>query len=161
MKYIALALLLACTVTTLSHAHEPTLTTADKVRIEAEVRQAVADYISVVKSRDMEKIYEFWGDFDDFVHAGDGRVMGDRATWLSWIETHPVDEFLSWVNTDIHVAVLALNAASYTMNFEVVTVTDGKESRATGSWTYVMRKADNSWRVVHSNGKHNEFSYYD
>jgi len=60
MKNIALAFLIVCAVTTLSHAHEPTLTAADKMRIEAEVRQAVADYIAVVKSQDMEKVYEFW-----------------------------------------------------------------------------------------------------
>ncbi len=40
-------------------------------------------------------------------------------------------------------------------------VVGGEETTTTGSWTYVLRKTDDGWRVVHSNGKHNEFSYYD
>ena len=57
--------------------------------------------------------------------------------------------------------VLAADAASYTANFEVVSVFGGEEATTTGSWTYVLRRTDEGWRVVHSNGKHNEFSYYD
>ncbi len=161
MKDVVLAILIACAVTTLSQAHEPTLTETDKARIEAEVRQTVADYVAAVKTGDMDKVYGFWGDFDDFIHAGDGRVFGDRDAWLSWIANNQPDEFLSWNNTDIHVAMLAPNAASYTMNFEVASITNSEEAHVTGSWTYVMRKTDAGWRVVHSNGKHNEFSYYD
>ena len=145
----------------LSQAHEPTLTATDRARIEAEVRQTVADYIALVLAGDYETAYEFWGDFDDFIHAGDGRVFGDRDSWIAWMRNHQPDEFQSWKNRDIHIAVLASNAAAYTMNFETVVVTNGEEARTTGSWTYVMRKTDARWRVVHSNGMHNEFSYYD
>lgn len=48
-----------------------------------------------------------------------------------------------------------------TANFEFVVVADGEEVPITGAWTYVLRRTEDGWRVVQSNGKHNEFSYYD
>jgi len=103
----------------------------------------------------------FWGDFDDFIHAGDGRVFGNREAWIAWMASNPPDGMVSWKFSEVHVAVLGGEAASYTANFEVVNVVEGEESTSTGSWTYVLRKTDEGWRVVQSNGKHNNFSYYD
>ena len=155
------ATLVACFVPIISLAHEPALTNEDKSRIEAEVRETVDHYIEAVKAGDMEEMSRFWGDFDDFIHAGDGRVFGDRDKWISWMRNNSADEFVSWENSNIHVAVLATNAASYTTDFETLSITGGEEFRVTGSWTYVLRKANGRWSVVHSNGRHNEFSYYD
>lgn len=138
-----------------------TLSAADTDRIEAEVRQALDEYAAAVVSGDRESVEAFWGDFDDFIHAGDGRVFGDREAWLAWMASHRPDETLSWAFTEVHVAVLGARAASYTANFEVVNIRGVEESTTTGSWTYVLRKTDGAWRVVQSNGKHNEFSYYD
>jgi ketosteroid isomerase-like protein len=137
------------------------LSSAQEDQIKTEVRQTLTDYFNAFTSGDMEKTYAFWGDFDDFIHAGDGRVFGDRDKWLAWIDGNRPDEYISWNHSDIHVAVLAADAASYTMNFEVVSKTGGEEATVTGSWTYVLRKTNDGWRAVHSNGKHNEFSYYD
>jgi ketosteroid isomerase-like protein len=136
------------------------LAEADKAAIEEEVRQALDDYAAAIVSGDQDRIKAFWGDFEDFVHAGDGRVMGDRDTWFAWMDAHP-GEIVSWEFSDIHVAVLAPNAASYTANFQNVGMDGGAESITTGSWTYVLRRTEEGWRVVHSNGKHNGFSYYD
>jgi ketosteroid isomerase-like protein len=137
------------------------LSSAQEDQIKTEVRQTLTDYFNAFTSGDMEKTHAFWGDFDDFIHAGDGRVFGDRDKWLAWIDANQPDEYISWNHSDIHVAVLAANAASYTMNFEVVSKTGGEEATVTGSWTNVLRKTNDGWRAVHSNGKHNEFSYYD
>lgn len=137
------------------------LSPGDTARIEAEVRQALEDYGAAVVAGDRERVEFFWGDFDDFIHAGDGRVFGDREAWLEWMALNKADETVSWQFSDVHVAVLGAKAAAYTANFEVVNVADGVESITTGSWTYVLRKTDEGWRVVQSNGKHNEFSYYD
>ena len=136
------------------------LSTEDTARIEAEVREALDDYAAVAVAGDQERVAAFWGDFEDFIHAGDGRVFGDRDAWLEWIAANQPDETLSWEWSDVHVAVLGRNAAAYTANFEVVNVVGGEEATTTGSWTYVLRKTDDGWRVVQSNGKHNEFSYY-
>ena len=138
------------------------LSAEDTARIEGEVRQALDDYAALaVAGGDQERVAAFWGDFEDFIHAGDGRVFGDRDAWIAWLAANQPDETLSWEYSDVHVAVLARNAASYTANFELVNVVGGEEETITGSWTWVLRKTDGGWRVVHSNGKHNEFSYYD
>ena len=137
------------------------LSSTQKEQIEKEVRQTLTDYFNAFTSGDMEKTYAFWGDFDDFIHAGDGRVFGDRDKWLAWIVNNQPDEYIAWSHSDIHVAVLAPKVASCTLNFEVVSRTNGEKATITGSWTYVLRKTNDGWRVVHSNGKHNEFSYYD
>ena len=133
----------------------------DTARIEAEVRQALEDYGASVLAGDREQVDAFWGDFADFIHAGDGRVFGDREAWIEWMASNQPDATVSWEYSNIHVAVLGPNAASYTANFEIVNVVDGEEATVTGSWTYVLRKTEDGWRVVQSNGKHNEFSYYD
>lgn len=137
------------------------LSAADTARIDAEVRQALEDYGAAVVAGDREETEPFWGDFDDFIHAGDGRVFGYRDAWISWMAANNPDTTLSWRFWDAHVAVLGAEAASYTANFEVVSAVGGEEARGTGCWTYVLRKTDEGWRVVHSNGKHNQFSYYD
>ncbi len=140
---------------------DSSMSAEERARIEAEVRQALDDYAAAAVSDDQESVKAFWGDFDDFIHAGDGRVMGSRETWLAWMDANQPDDTISWEFSDVHVAVLGPNAASYTANFEVVNVTDGVELTTTGSWTYVLRKTGDGWRVVQSNGKHNEFSYYN
>jgi uncharacterized protein (TIGR02246 family) len=138
-----------------------TMSTAQKEQIEIEVHEAITNYFDAFTSGDLEATFAFWGDFDDFIHAGDGRVFGDRDKWLAWIADNQPDEYISWSHSDVHVAVLAPTVASCTLNFEVISRTGGEEATGTGSWTYVMRKTNDGWRVVHSNGKHNEFSYYD
>ena len=137
------------------------LSPQETARIETEVRQALEDYGAAVVAGDRDRVEFFWGDFDDFIHAGDGRVFGNREAWLAWMAENKVDQTLSWEFSDVHVAVLGPRAASYTANIEVVSVVGGVESTTTGSWTYVLRNTDQGWRVVQSNGKHNEFSYYD
>lgn len=133
----------------------------ERARIESEVRRTLDEYAESVVAGNQKRIAAFWGDFDDFIHAGDGRVFGDRKDWLAWLAENQPDKFLSWQYSNIHVAVLGPSAASYTANFKALMVVDGKQSPLTGSWTYVLRKTESGWRVVQSNGKHNEFSYYD
>jgi ketosteroid isomerase-like protein len=153
---ISLALAVVCLAAPVAGE---TLSDADRVRVEREVRRAVADYVEAVKANDLPKILSFWGDFDDFVHAGDGRIFGDHQKWTAWITHNLADKWLYWRNTDIHVAVLAPNAAAYTMNFENSFVKDGETREVTGSWTYVFRKTEAGWQVVHSNGHHIGLSY--
>ena len=156
-------LALALTSFTGAASGEP-LTAADRARIESEVRQRVSDYVEAVMAKDLPRILSFWGDFDDFVHAGDGRVFGDHEAWTKWLKenTDKTDEWLYWNNSEIHVAVLARDSAAYTMNFENSFVEDGETRTVTGSWTYVLRKTDAAgWQVVHSNGHHVGFRYDD
>ncbi len=139
-----------------------TMSDAERSRIEQEVRQTVENYVEAVKDADLPKILSFWGDFDDFVHAGDGSIFGDHEKWSAWITDNLPDEWLYWNNSDIHVAVLAPTAAAYTMNFESAWVKDDQTQEVTGSWTYVFRKTAAGWQVVQSNGTHiGGLNYYD
>ncbi len=132
---------------------------AEKARIEQEIRETVQNYVEAVKAGDLLRMLAFWGDFEDFVHAGDGRVFGDHEKWTTWMSNNLPDEWLYWNNSDIHVAVLAPNAAAYTMNFEASFIKDGETEKVTGSWTYVFRKTSAGWQVVQSNGTHVGWSY--
>jgi ketosteroid isomerase-like protein len=139
------------------------LTEEEKEQIELEILQTVEDYVEKVKSRDLEGILSFWSDSEDFIHAGDGSIFGGYEKWSNWIRRHitndAIEEYLYWNNTDIHVIVLARNAAAYTMNFENAFMENSETRKVTGSWTYVFRKSESCWQVVMSNGTHIGLSY--
>lgn len=113
------------------------------------------------KSKDVEGMLSFWSDSEDFIHAGDGSIFGGYEKWSNWMRSKndEIDEWLYWNNTDIHVIVLARNAAAYTMNFEFAFIEGGETRKVKGSWTYVFRKTQSSWQVVMSNGTHIGLSY--
>ena len=81
------------------------LSAADTTRIEGEVRQALDEYAASVVAGDQERMATFWGDFDDFIHAGDGRVFGDREAWIAWMASNPPDGIVSWEFSEAPVAV--------------------------------------------------------
>lgn len=134
------------------------LTAEEKEQIEAEIRQTVEDYVEAVKAKDLEGMLSFWSDSDDFLLAGDGSIFGGYEKWSGWLikrnKNDVVDEWLYWHNTDIHVNVLARNAAAYTMNFEDAFIEGGETRTVKGCWTYVFRKSELGWQVVVSNGTH-------
>lgn len=142
-------------------ASPDTLSAEEKEQIEREIRRTVDEYFEAVKSKDLPNILSFWSNSEDFVHAGDGRIFGGYQEWSSWLKNNidGADEWLYWNNTDIHVLVLARNAACYTMNFENAAIRNRETQEVRGSWTYVFRKAESGWQVVHSNGTHIGWSY--
>ncbi len=156
---VMLMLLAAVALSACAPTAPQAVTAADKSQIEQDVRETVENYVEAIKAGDLPLILAFWGDFEDFIHAGDGRVFGNHEKWTTWISNNLPDEWLYWNNSDIHVSVLARNAAAYTMNFEVSFIKDGETVKITGSWTYVFRKTSAGWQVVQSNGTHVGWSY--
>ena len=136
-----------------------TLSTEEQGRIEREIRQTFEQYVEAVKSKDLASILSFWSNSEDFVHAADGRIFGGYREWSTWLRNNEVDEWLYWNNTEIHVVVLARNAASCTVNFEYAWISDGETQEVQGSWTYVFRKSESGWQVVHSNGTQIGWTY--
>ncbi len=136
-----------------------TLSIEEKGRIEREIRQTVEAYVEAVKSKDLADTLSFWSNSEDFVHAGDGRIFGGYQEWSTWLRNNVNDEWLYWNNTEIHIVALSRSAASYTTNFEYAWVRDGETHEIQGSWTYVFRKSDSGWQVVHSNGAHIGWTY--
>ncbi len=54
-----------------------------------------------------------------------------------------------------HVYVLARDAVSYSLEFEwSMTTIEGDTLKSRGAWTYVFKKFEDTWRVVHSAGTH-------
>lgn len=137
------------------------MTTLEKEQIKQEITKTVDSYFEVVKANDIERILEFWSDSEKFIHAGDGSIIGDYKEWSNWLKdwTNPDREWLYWNNKDVHVIVLDKLTGTYTMNFENAFVYNGDTTRVKGSWTYVMCKEGNHWKVITSNGAHKGFSY--
>ncbi len=67
------------------------LSEADVARIEMEVSQALEGYAAAALAGDSVSLLAFWGDFEDFIHAGDGRVFGDREAWHAWMIANAAD----------------------------------------------------------------------
>ena len=158
---VAVLILVAAFCLLAASVSAQTMSNAERGEIEREVRQTVSHYVEAVQAGDLPNMLTFWGDFDDFVHAGDGRIFGDHDKWTTWIAENLPERWEYWNNSEIHVAVLADNAASYTMNFETAFWKEGEKVESTGSWTYVFRKTVAGWQVVQSNGHHIGFSYED
>lgn len=52
------------------------LTDKEKERIGIEIVNSVDNYIKAITSNDLDKMLAFWSDSEEFIHAGDGVVVG-------------------------------------------------------------------------------------
>lgn len=105
-------------------------------------------------------MFDFWSDSEDFVFAGDRKILGGYEAWVDvlnqWAET--TDRYLYWNNSNIKIEVLSRNAACYTMEFDNERISAAGDTLNTkGSWTYVFKKYDDGWRVIQTNGTHIEY----
>ena len=133
------------------------LTEEMKAEIATEVEQRVAGYMEAVQRHDASWLVNFWSDVDGIVFAGDGNVAeGHDAIakptrdWIAGLESVIRAGF-----SNGHTYVLAPDAASHTAAFDWSIVnTAGDTVSSRGSWTYVFKRFDGEWKVVHSNGTH-------
>ena len=149
--------LVAVTVFSACQPATTELTEEMKAEIAAEVEQRVADYADAIRMRDIDEMLDFWADVDGFVIAGDGELTVGHDVFANGIRQNivnrPTVNHISF--TDSHIYVLGLDAASYSMRFEwSMTTAEGGTINAHGSWTYVFKRFENIWRVVHSAGTH-------
>ena len=146
-------LLLSC-----NQPREPTeLAPDEEARIAQEVDAAVRGYIDALRSLDEGRMLAFWADVEGFAMAGDGKLLVGYEPWADHIRERV--KSTAAVNhikiSDPQIYVLAANAASYSMQFEwTMTSNDGQVTNASGSWTYVLKRFPEGWRVVHSAGTH-------
>jgi hypothetical protein len=70
-------------------------------------------------SRDYVAMLRFWSNADDFVFAGDGRVLGGIKTWTAETTKHyqSTQAWEQWDRQSIHTLPLAETAASSTLEF--------------------------------------------
>lgn len=136
------------------------MTAATRDQIVQEIADLLDAYSDAVATWDMDAINSFWGNSRSFVFAGDGAILGGHEEWSATLRQYgeEVDRWLKFEYRNVHVAALSTNAATATAEFEHSRVTvDGDTVNVRGAWTYVFKKSDEKWDVVHTNGTHVEF----
>ena len=129
-------------------------------KIKSEINNRVDSYFEAVKVLNLEEMFEFWSDSEDFIFAGDGRILGGYKEWTNEMNQFAeiTDHFLYWNNKNIKIEALSRNAASYTMEFDNERIgVSGDTLNTKGSWTYVFKKNEGKWRVIQTNGTHIEY----
>ena len=134
------------------------LTEQEKAVITEEVKARVVDYVDAIKNLDSKRMLDFWANAEGFVFAGDGALVegyDKQAIQIKDIITNTDKvNYIELIN-DPHVYVLARDAASYAREYRwSFTMKSGDTLNAKGSWMYVFKKFDDTWRVVHSAGTH-------
>ncbi len=153
-------LFLACVIITQGCTNHSTevLTEQEKAIITEEVKSRVVGYLEAIKTIDIERMLDFWSNTEGFVFAGDGTLIEGYDNH-STIHIKDFVSNLEKVNyieqNEPHVYILARDAASYAMEYRwSMTMKSGDTLNAEGSWMYVFKKFDDTWRVVHSAGAH-------
>ena len=125
--------------------------------VHDEIELALDGYRDAILSRDYDAMLGFWSGSDQFVFAGDGRILGGADAWEAEMTRH-YDSTLSWEQWDwqsVHILPLSESAASATLEFRFRWVdVDGATHNSRGAWTYVFLKSHGAWKVVHTNGTH-------
>jgi ketosteroid isomerase-like protein len=133
------------------------LSAEEKAAIAGAVEQRVAGYLDAIQRLDLDWILGFWADVDGYVFAGDGELTAGYETHAGQLreDVAGIATINSIVKSNEHIYVLAKDAASYSMEFEwSMTMAAGDTVRSHGAWTYVFKRLDGEWKVVHSGGTH-------
>jgi len=164
MKNLILLLILALTTISCVNQelqNQTVITQEKKERIKTEIMNAVNNYNKAITSNDIDKMLAFWSDSEEFIHAGDGIVVGGYEEWTNWMREwfNPDRIWLYWKGSNVNTVVLSNEAAVYTYNFEDAYVDELDTTRVEGAWTFVFRKENKEWKVIASNGTHKGLSY--
>jgi len=133
------------------------LSNQEKEIVAQAVEERIADYIDAIKQLDIERMLSFWANTEGFVFAGDGLLTVGYDTYAEQLREviSNTAEVKSISYKKPHVYVLSKDAASLSMEYEwSMTDKEGNAVNAKGSWTYVFKKFDDVWKVVHSAGTH-------
>ena len=135
------------------------LSLQDRDVIVQEIKQRLEEYRDAVMRRDLEEYLGFWSDSDEFVFAGDGRILGGYEEWAKLTTQHnaETEKWLKWDYGDMHIVVLGQNAATCTTEIEMGKLNvDGSTQNLKVVWTYVFKRHGDVWRVIQTNGTHIE-----
>ena len=100
---------------------------------------------------------DFWANTEGYVVAWDGTLVEGYDKHMIQIKESisNIDMYNYVEQNDPHVYVLARDAASYAIELRYsFTTKSGDTINVKGSWMYVFKKFDDTWRVVHSAGTH-------
>ncbi|MBW7995316.1 MAG: nuclear transport factor 2 family protein [Candidatus Glassbacteria bacterium] len=129
----------------------------EKAAVAESVGKRVEWYVAAIRTLDLDRMLQFWADTDGFVFAGDGSLTIGYDAYAA--QLRDAIGSTAQVNSieirDPQVYVLSRDAAAYSMEFEwSMTSVAGDTTRSRGAWTYVFKRLDGKWKVVHSAGKH-------
>ena len=97
---------------------------------------------------------------DGFVQGSDGKIMfTDYNSYKEGIKLafEGLQRFTEMKATALFVYVLAIDAAVCTTEFKGKYLsTDGDTVVWNGCWTFVFKKFNGEWKVIHENGTHTQ-----
>ena len=72
------------------------------------------DYREAILSRDYDAMLSFWSDSEEFVFAGDGRILGGSDAWKAEMARHyeSTSRWEQWDWQSVHIVPLSESAAS-------------------------------------------------
>ncbi len=129
----------------------------ERAAVAEAVAQRVEGYVDAISTLDLDRMLQFWADTDEFVFAGDGSLTVGYDVYAA--QLREAIGSTAQVNSieirEPHIYVLSSDAAAYSMEFEwSMTSVAGDTTRSRGAWTYVFKRLDGEWKVVHSAGTH-------
>jgi hypothetical protein len=125
--------------------------------IESEIRIVLDGYRKAMLTRDYESMIGFWSDSEDFVFAGDGRILGGIEAWKAQTtaDYENTESWEIWDWQNVQILPLSQEAASATVEYRFRWVDNESVTwNSRGAWTYVFRKEGDDWKVVQTNGTH-------
>jgi ketosteroid isomerase-like protein len=133
------------------------MTEQEKAAIAEAVAHRVGGYVDAINALDLDGMLEFWADTDGFVYAGDGSLTVGYDAYAG--QLREAIGSTAQVNSieirEPHIYVLSPDAAAYSMEFEwSMTSVAGDTTSSRGAWTYIFKRLDGEWKVVHSAGTH-------
>lgn len=144
----------------LSNAQEVSSQTANskwKLEVKNEINHVLENYRIAMLTRDYDAMISFWSNSADFVMGSDGHIIGGYEDWIAETTRHYENsiKIKQWDWENVHILPLSDSAATVTLEFEFKSVDLNSDIyHAIGSWTYVFKKEDENWKVIHSNGHH-------
>lgn len=131
------------------------LSQKENEKVKKEIRQVMLDFEKVEEDWVSQNI-EIRADVEGYVEGLNGQIVAtSHSTVRDEIQaaakngTVLIDRKIS----DIHIFPLSINAASCTYLFTDKLLTLEKDTLTTGGhWTFVFKKFENKWKVVHEGG---------
>ncbi len=125
--------------------------------VRSAVEERVLGYFQAMRDSDLEYMLGYYADSDDFVYADFGNPTQGYDEYAAFLRGF-IESGMSVTSLEVdppHIVVLSSTVAS--VNFEyswTMADADGNPLSAVGAWTYVFKKIDGVWQVVHSTGAH-------
>ena len=132
-----------------------TLTDQKVDEIKKEIESIVTDFLNP-DTLSFETHTALRANVDGFVQGSDGKILfTDYKSYKDAVKSifESFQRFIEMKATKMYVYVLAFDAAVCTTEFLSA---DGDAIVHNGCWTFVFKKFNDEWKVIHENGTHTQ-----